>query len=382
MTILGSGPPFIASAALSLYLLCWETLAQQQRPQMPKWLGEEGQELALELETAEVFFSDELCENREKLLAILKGKGEQGAQQLRARTLMDLGVCKFKKGDFETAKKRFENGIGEMNVANEEVLMKNPSNAQLVLLKQAATFMTKLEVTQAGIALRRCREVLERLAKQLVKQVHKESEKAGGQRLPPVEEFLKELPTHGEGGQFLSHFTQQIPMLRNTFQLSDIVDAEIGKLDSRMAVTDPSLKAKRLLLGVSKGQAKTGRLLYVSALTADAIATAQRSGVVNELESGGALKAFLQEAESLNKPLTLLQGPAESSGCKNLKKTCKALAKIPDVSSNVFGETRVLLPKGGKKIVSWCLQNKCQSCYFSCSEGRCPHFCGGCCAAN
>merc|ERR1719183_1732983 len=73
---------------------------------------------------------------------------------------------------------------------------------------------------------------------------------------------------------------------------------------------------------------------------------------VSDMIDGGAVKAFKEEGAAAEKPLTLLKRTKEGSGCKEGKgmdKTCAALAKVADIKSNVFGETRVLVVKPGKK---------------------------------
>ena len=61
-----------------------------------------------------------------------------------------------------------------MNVPSEDVMMKNPDLAPIALTKQASEFMKKFELTQAGTQFRRCREVLDRNLKTVLKRVHQQ----------------------------------------------------------------------------------------------------------------------------------------------------------------------------------------------------------------
>merc|ERR1711939_1049446 len=55
--------------------------------------------------------------------------------------------------------------------------------------------------------------------------------------------------------------------------------------------------------------------------------------------------------KAVDKSLTLLKRTKLGSGCdgKGMDKTCAALAKVPELKSNSFGETRVIALKPGKK---------------------------------
>ncbi|CAE6958934.1 unnamed protein product [Symbiodinium sp. CCMP2592] len=131
----------------------------------PKWLDDDGKDLFNDIENDENPHSDAACESREKLLKAMAGKGDSSASSYRARTLLGCGLCELKKANWVMAKRRLESAISEMNVPSEEMMLKNPDLAPIALTKQAADFMKKHELTQAGTQLRRCREVLERNVK-------------------------------------------------------------------------------------------------------------------------------------------------------------------------------------------------------------------------
>lgn len=125
---------------------------------------------------------EQACENREKLLKAMAGKGDSGASNYRVRTLLGLGLCEVKKENWVMAKKRLESTISEMNVPSEDMMMKNPDLAPVALTKQASEFMKKFELTQAGTQFRRCREVLDRNLKTVLKKVHQQMSRSPSRR--------------------------------------------------------------------------------------------------------------------------------------------------------------------------------------------------------
>lgn len=333
--------------------------AQQQQPQKispPKWLPDDGKDLFNDIEADERVYGDAACENREKLLKFMAGKGEKDAAEYRYRTLFGLGLCEFRKERFDLSQKRLDSAISELNAPSEDALLKNPNLAPTVLLKQSASFMSKYEVSQAGTQLRRCREVLDRNLKQVIKMVHSQMPKGA----PPVEKMLEELPGLGKTGQFLPMIIKQVPMLGESFALAELVDNSLDALDKRMSASDSSLKGKRSRLEQSKGFGKGGSLLYVRALVTDAIIGADRLSAAQELLSSGVSKAFLKEAASLEKAVGLIKRSKPGTGCKDdkgLESTCNALQKVADIQSNTFGETRVVVIKGKKQALEVCSTN-------------------------
>lgn len=333
--------------------------AQQQQPQKispPKWLPDDGKDIFNDIEADEHFYGDAACENREKLLKFMAGKGEKDAAEHRYRTLFGLGMCEFRKERFDLSQKRLDSAISELNAPSEDALLKNQNSAPTVLLKQSASLMAKYEVSQAGTQLRRCREVLDRNLKQVVKMVHSQMPKGA----PPVEKMLEELPGLGKTGQFLPMIIKQVPMLAESFALAELVDNSLDALDKRMAASDYSLKGKRSRLEQSKGFGKAGSLFYVRALVTDAIIGADRFSTAQELLSSGVSKAFLKEAASVEKAVSLIKRSKPGTGCKDdkgLESTCNSLQKVADIHSNPFGETKVLVIKGKKQALEVCSTN-------------------------
>mmetsp|Transcript_134435 Transcript_134435/g.244727 ORF Transcript_134435/g.244727 Transcript_134435/m.244727 type:complete len:679 (-) Transcript_134435:149-2185(-) len=345
-----------SSMARHLVLFClasfghWAAVAQQQQGnEPPKFLSDEGKDLFSDLQADDHPFAEKACETREKLLKSMIGNGHQQASQLRAHTLLELGICDFNKGDYTKAKKRMDSTVGELNIGNEDMLLQNPDLAPIGLWRQATDFMKKYELTQAGTALRRAREVIDRNNKKIMKYVHKQMSQQGN--APPLENMIAELPGYGKTGQILPTLIKQVPILKRDLPMAEQVDMALETLDKQLAGMSPSLKAKRKTLDTSKGT-KTGSLCYVRALATESTVSPERFAAATELVSGGTVKAFQEEAASLEKSVTLVKRSKDGPGCKEGKgmdKTCKAIAKVADIKSNGFGETRVIVVKAGKK---------------------------------
>jgi len=178
--------------------------------------------------------------------------------------------------------------------------------------------------------------------------VHKQMQQ-GGQQVPPLENLIEEVPGYGKTGQILPMILLQVPMLKQDFAWAELVDNSLDVLDRQIAALDASQKSKRLRLESTRS--KGGTMLYVKALTAEAVATAERMAAAQELVKAGIAKALKAEAASAEKGVTLLKRALDGSGCKEDKgfsETCAALRKVPDIASNGFGEARLLVLKAGK----------------------------------
>jgi len=319
---------------------------QKQRMEAPKWLDDDGKELFSDIESDENLYGEQACENREKLLKAMAGKGDSGASNYRVRTLLGLGLCEVKKENWVMAKKRLESTISEMNVPSEDMMMKNPDLAPVALTKQASEFMKKFDLTQAGTQFRRCREVLDRNLKTVLKKVHQQMSQ-GGQSLP-LEKLIEEIPGYGKTGQFLPTLMTQVQGLREVFSFAELVDNALDSLDNQVASVDPMQKKKKLRLDVSKGKgSKTGTMLYVRSIFTAPILSTESLAVAKELVDTGVAKAVT--SSSLEKSVTLLKRTKAGSGCKDSTQICEKLAKIADIQSNPFGESRLMVLKENKK---------------------------------
>lgn len=340
-----------ASLLLLVGLGPWSASAQgPQKQEAPKWMTDDGKDLFSDIMAADHPFDDATCELREKMLATLRGIGDKEAAHYRFMVLKEIGMCEFNKGDFDKAKKRIDSGISELNLPSDDMMLTNPELAPTGLLREAAKFMQKHELTQASTALRRAREISERGLKKILKMIHKQmSGQQGSSRgnIPPVETLLDELSGYGRTGQVLPMLMPQAPILKQELPFAEQIDKAVESLDKRLAGFAPQLKAIRSTLD---SKSKGGTLMYVRGLVSDALAPGDRFMAAMELVEGGATKAFKEEAASAEKSSTLLKRTKQGSGCgKGFTKTCEALAKIGDLKSNSFGETRVVIVKAGKE---------------------------------
>lgn len=320
---------------------------QPQKLQPPKWLSDEGKDLFTEVNDEEHWFGDAACDGREKLLKAMAGKSERDAADHRVRVLLHLGLCEYRKGNYKKSAQRIDSAIGEMNVPSEDVLMKNPPMAPIPLMKQAAIAMQNHELTQAGTALRRTREVIDRSLRKTLKMLHKQLEQQGS--VPPLEILIAEIPGFGYTGDLMPNLVMQVPQLKQDLQWMELVEAALDNSDKLLAQVDASVPAKRSRLSVSKSQSKAGSLLYVRTLATGPLHTAKASLAAQQLIDLGVTKAFVKEGASKEKSASLLSHTKEGGGCKQFPKTCEKLEKVEDVKSNGFGDTRVLVVKAGKK---------------------------------
>merc|ERR1712187_614970 len=173
----------------------------------------------------------------------------------------------------------------------------------------------------------------------------------GGQA-PPLDKIQEEVSGYGKTGNFLPQILKQIPHhIKTELQQMELVDNYLDGLDKKMSATATSLKQSRSRLDKGKSVSKDGVLLYVKGLVTDAISAAENLLAAQEVEEHVA-KAFVKEAESIEKSLTLVKRGKLGKDCKEDKgvpKTCAGLEKVSDVISNGFGETRLLVVKAGKK---------------------------------
>lgn len=342
-----------ASLLILVGLGPWAVSAQQQPQKIepPKWLSDEGKDIFSDLMTAEFPYNEASCESREAYLKTLMGNAGQEAAHYRFQCLKDMGVCEFIKGNYDKSKKRLDSGVSELNLPSDDMMKTNQDLAPVGLLREASNFMTKHELTQAATAIRRSREISERNIKKIIKMVHKQMSQGGKDNVPPAQNIIDEISGYGRTGQILPMLMPQAPMLKQEVQFYEQIDKIAEELDKQLSGFAPHQKTIRKTLDTSKGS-KGGTLMYVRGLVAEATAPGDRLMAAAQMSSEGVVKAFKEEGATADKSLTLLKRSKEGTGCKEGKgmtKTCEALAKIADLKSNIFGETRVLALKAGKK---------------------------------
>eukprot|EP00933_Yihiella_yeosuensis_P031025 TRINITY_DN24580_c0_g1_i1.p1 TRINITY_DN24580_c0_g1~~TRINITY_DN24580_c0_g1_i1.p1 ORF type:complete len:670 (+),score=215.54 TRINITY_DN24580_c0_g1_i1:81-2090(+) len=317
-----------------------------QKFQAPKWMSDDAKDVFMDIEDAKDSHDDLACENREKLVKLISMNGEQGVTQYRARNFVGLGLCELKKGNWDKAYKRLQNGMSEMN-GDEASMLKHPESALLPLAMHTAKHMTKYEFTEAGTSLRRNREIQDRTARKILKQLHQQMTQQGN--APPLEALMNDLPGLGKTGTIIPDLVPQVPALKENFAHIMVLEAVLEAVEKKIAATDSTQKSKRLRLDSSGG--KTGSLLYARATYTDPIVAADRLAAAKELVDGGVVKAFLEEGGSVEKAVSLVKRTQDGSGCKDkgVDKTCAAIKKIADIQSNGFGESRIIVAKDGKK---------------------------------
>jgi len=315
-------------------------------------MTDEGKDLFNDMMSSEHPFNEATCETRENLLKKLTGEGNKEASHYRFLVLKELGMCEFNKGNFDKAKKRIDGGVAELNLPNEDLMLTNQDLAPVGLLREAAKFLMKFELTQAATALRRSREISERNLKKILKMVHKQLSQQQGSKgnIPPLENLIDEISGYGKTGQILPMLMNQAPILKQEMPFAEQIDKACDEIDKRLAGFAPQTKVIRKTLDTSKGS-KGGSLMYVRGLVMESTVHSSRMMAAMDMVSEGTVKAFKEEGASADKSLTLLKRTKEGGGCgegKGMTKTCAAVAKIPDLKSNSFGETRVIIVKPGK----------------------------------
>lgn len=137
----------------------------------------------------------------------------------------------------------------------------------------------------------------------------------------------------------------QVPGLKEVFSFAEIVDNALDALDGQVATFDPMQKRKKQRMDVSKSKGKSGSMLYVRGIFTERFTPSDRLHLAKDLEA--IAKGLMAE-----KSATMVKRSKMGSGCKDeMQKVCEKLTKVPDIQSNPFGETRVLVLKPQKKQV-------------------------------
>jgi len=332
----------------------WAISAQQaQKQEPPKWLNDAGKDAWNDVVGAEHAFNAATCETREGLLKSMMGASDPQAAQFRFMTLKELGLCEFIAGRYEKSKKRLDSGVSELNLPNDDMMKTNQDLAPTGLLREAAAFLMKHELTQAATALRRSREIEERNVKKILKMLHNQMKQqgAGGGNVPPLDNLVSEISGYGRTGQILPMLMPQAPILKQELGFFEQLDALCEEIDKKIAGFAPQAKDIRKNLDVSKGS-KAGTLMYVRGLVTEPIANGDRLMAAMDMIDLGVIKAFKEEGAAVEKGVTLLKRSKDGKGCKEgagFDKTCAAVKQVADLKSNIFGETRVVVLKAGKK---------------------------------
>eukprot|EP00927_Polykrikos_kofoidii_P045872 TRINITY_DN3_c0_g1_i1.p1 TRINITY_DN3_c0_g1~~TRINITY_DN3_c0_g1_i1.p1 ORF type:complete len:728 (-),score=202.87 TRINITY_DN3_c0_g1_i1:198-2174(-) len=275
--------------------------------------------------SGDVLFGEDACTIRKDLLKRLSMVDHQMIGQVRARTLYEIGFCDLSKSDYVSALRRFETAFGELNAPSDEALMQNLQGAPFVLMKHAAKALKNHQVGEAGVALRRMTNIQARNWEADLKSVMKQH-KIPKEGLPQVlPQIMKE------------------KFAKDHHAVSDQVEKLLQALDSKIVTDNLDKDRQKRLAGVAGGS-----LAYLPALPMETLAQASVLPWVGKLADQ--IPKFVKEVDAakLSKHASVMKRTKKGADCGSMPKLCEYLAKIPEVATNGFGESRLLVLKAGK----------------------------------
>merc|ERR1712232_1491220 len=184
----------------------------------------------------------------------------------------------------------------------------------------------ELKVAEAGVALRRCKTIYGRQWDKMLKMVMKQN-KVPEAGLP---QMMPQIKTQPWAVQILGTI--------------EAVDAKLVQVDKHI-IADKAQKEKKDRLDGKTG----GSLAYFPALPMEATTEASRLNWVEPLTDKFVVLAAEAAEAGLEKHASLVKGTKDGSDCAKLPKLCEAVKEVSDISSNGFGESRLLVLKKGKK---------------------------------
>eukprot|EP00927_Polykrikos_kofoidii_P045873 TRINITY_DN3_c0_g1_i2.p1 TRINITY_DN3_c0_g1~~TRINITY_DN3_c0_g1_i2.p1 ORF type:complete len:645 (-),score=158.69 TRINITY_DN3_c0_g1_i2:105-2039(-) len=315
--------------SLAKLLLLWSGGASaQQQQQLPTWLPADVRELMGEIDgmKGDDFFGEEVCTMRKDLVKKLSMVDHKMIGQVRASTLYEVGFCDLSKSDYASALRRFESAFGELNAPSDEALMQNLQGAPFVLMKHAAKALKNHQVGEAGVALRRMTNIQSRNWDSILKSVMK-------QHKIPKEGLPQVLPQIMKEKFAIQHHA-----------ISERVEKLLQALDSKIVTDKLDRDRQKRLVSVAGGS-----LAYLPALPMEALAEASMLPWAAKLADD--IPKFLKEANAakLSKHASVMKRTKKGAECNSLSKLCESLGNIPEVATNGFGESRLLVLKAGKK---------------------------------
>merc|ERR1712232_1039655 len=184
----------------------------------------------------------------------------------------------------------------------------------------------ELKVAEAGVALRRCKTIYGRQWDKMLKMVMKQN-KVPEAGLP---QMMPQIKTQPWAVQILGTI--------------EAVDAKLVQVDKHI-IADKAQKEKKDRLDGKTG----GSLAYFPALPMEATTEASRLNWVEPLTDKFVVLAAEAAEAALEKHASLIKRTKDGSDCAKLPKLCEAVKEVSDISSNGFGESRLLVLKKGKK---------------------------------
>jgi len=316
----------------------WVLGQEQQQQQWPSWLPEDAKDAMNEMNDAQKdgFMGDEVCRLRLAALKKLSMVAKPEAGQLRSHVLMMLGFCDMRGEDSKPVMvlRRFEAAVSELNAPNEDMLLQNMDMAPMVLMKYALKALRDHKLSEAGVALRRCRAIYGRQWDKMMKMVMKQN-KIEEAALPQMMPQLK---------------TQ--PWAISILGFMDAVDAKLVRLD-KYILAGKAQKDKKDRLDGKAG----GSLAYLPVLPMEATTEVSRLPWVEQITDKFVILAGEADKANLEKHASLMKRTKPGSNCDKLPQLCEALKDVSDLSTNGFGESRLLVLTNKKQKLDICETN-------------------------
>eukprot|EP00747_Dinoflagellata_sp_TGD_P179145 gnl/TRDRNA2_/TRDRNA2_29452_c0_seq1.p1 gnl/TRDRNA2_/TRDRNA2_29452_c0~~gnl/TRDRNA2_/TRDRNA2_29452_c0_seq1.p1 ORF type:complete len:527 (-),score=126.53 gnl/TRDRNA2_/TRDRNA2_29452_c0_seq1:139-1719(-) len=299
---------------------------------IPQWLSPQGKELWAEYFSQDEQLSDEHCDVAFDFVPHVTSTGHQEGEGAYMAMMGVLGPCAFKEGEYKASKTYF-GAMLDMMSPNREQGRENKDISVFIWVEEAAESLSRFDFSHAATCLRSARvKHMEYLEQQSM----------------ITAEMRKEFTGYGKVGKYLPAFLKNSPKsarIHMDIAYLEFIDMELKNLDAILAKEEDSLqKDKRDRLG---GDEASDKMLYVPGIFSEAIVDPQRLKAAKQLLEAGIDKAMAAEADQDADSVELLSSLKDGHGCENeqkkgLTKICKAVKKVADIRSNIFGETLLL----------------------------------------
>lgn len=321
--------------------------------QWPSWVPSSARDMFGELDdvagtSKDAAFGEEACDIRVKLMKAMGPVTGPEKGNIMMQVLNDLGHCDLKAGKVTSALRRFQSAISELNAPNEDMLMQNTQTAPVVLLRQACDYLQKKSVSRAALELRRVRTIFQRERVKLLKNVAKQNKVPDGQMDAFIENIMEKAKAGGKDAQQVKGLVKVI----NSFDaMAQNVENQIKEIETTVGGEGKAASERRKRLSMGSGPFLPG-ILMEPQIEAENLVVAEALA-----EKATSIAKEVNEAK-LTSTASLIKRSKEASGCKDLPETCEVVKGLPDLSTNGFGETRVLaLKKGKNQVLDMCETN-------------------------
>lgn len=310
-----------------------------QGNQWPSWVPSAARDMFGEIDdigaqSKAAMFNEEACDTRTKLMKALGPVTGPEKGQIMMQIISEIGFCELKNGKFNQAMRRFQSAISELNAPSEDQLKENMQFAPVLLMRDACQFLNKQAASRAAVELRRTRTVYVREKAKMLKNVAKQN------KVPPeqIDVFVSNvLEKSKAGGQEAQQVKQLVKMINTFDAMIETVEGALNNVQEQVVGDDAGKqKKKRLVSGFVPG------VLMEEVIEAENLAVAE--GLAEKAE---AIAKEVKEA-SLTSTAKLIKRSKDGSDCAKLPETCAVAKALPDLATNGFGETRVIVLKKGK----------------------------------